>query len=259
MTSFLRAFPLEDIQVRSGGDGRTVEAYAAVFDTSVEITDFEGRYLEAIDPHAFDRTIAHKGTRFGVFYNHGATIHGTPSDRGSIPLGTPIEVVADAKGVRTVSRYNKTPLADEILESIRNGDIQGQSFSGRFVRSDKPTPRGGFRAGKDGALTTVRRMEIAMREYGPTPFPAYADAVVVGVRSLAEQLVGLSDEERAEIIRMAQQATRLDGDDPARDDSATSSQQEPGTEASPEDGHAARLKQFHHDRAEARKEGGPLS
>src|SRR5690349_1314009 len=36
-TTFTRSYPLDDIRIRSGGDGRTVEAYAAVFDTPSEI------------------------------------------------------------------------------------------------------------------------------------------------------------------------------------------------------------------------------
>lgn len=180
---FTRTFPLDDITIRSGGDGRTVEAYAAVFNSAVPISDSQGRYSEIIAPGAFNRTIAEKGVRFGVFYNHGLTLHGTPSDRGSMPIGTPLEVRADDKGLFTVTRYNKNPLADEALEAINSGAITGQSFAGRFINSDPQLPPGGFKAGADGALRTVTRTEIAMSEYGPTPFPAYSDAVIVGVRS----------------------------------------------------------------------------
>ena len=89
MTSFVRNYPLEDITIRSGGDGRTVEAYAAVFNVDTEIHDHQGQYLERISPQAFNRTIAHRGTSFGVFYNHGLTLQGTPSERASLPIGTP--------------------------------------------------------------------------------------------------------------------------------------------------------------------------
>jgi hypothetical protein len=44
-------------------------------------------------------------------------------------------------------------------------------------------PAGGYRRTKSG-LIVVRRMELGLREYGPTPFPAYADASVVSVRSV---------------------------------------------------------------------------
>lgn len=181
---FTRSYPIEDIRIRSGGDGRTVEAYAAVFGVEAPISDRDGQYAEKIDPAAFNRTLQHKGTNIGVLYNHGMTIYGTPSDRGSMPIGTPVEVPkADSRGLFTVTRYNNTPLADEVLEGIKSGSIRAQSFQGKFIRSDKQAPRGGFRASTDGALTVVTRQEIALKEYGPTPFPAYDDAVIVGVRA----------------------------------------------------------------------------
>jgi len=210
MTTFLRTVPLEDIQIRSGGDGRTVEAYAAVFNTPVQIADHQGVYREQIAPHAFTKTLNDNGLRFGVFYNHASTVQGTPSERASIPLGTPVEVKVDGRGLYTVSRYNKTPLADEVLESIRNGDITGQSFSGRFIGSDPKVPRGGFKPdARTGELTLVTRTEIALREYGPTPFPAYQAASITGVRSLAE----LMDSQTLE--RLLALATRLEDDGPA--------------------------------------------
>jgi phage head maturation protease len=44
-------------------------------------------------------------------------------------------------------------------------------------------PRGGFRADAAGACQLVTRQEINLREYGPTPFPAYSDAAIMGVRA----------------------------------------------------------------------------
>ncbi|TDE40505.1 hypothetical protein E1295_31900 [Nonomuraea mesophila] len=204
MTYFTRAFPLDDISIRSDGDGRTVVAYAAVFDTPTEIRDRDGHYLEEISRTAFDKSLGERGNRFGVLYNHGATLHGTPSERASVPLGTPLEVRADGRGLLTVTRYNRTPLADEVLEAIRNGDIRGQSFSGRMIQS-KPG-RGPWRP-RGGKLTTVTRTEIALREYGPTPFPAFEAAEIVGVRSLADRLAELGDDERAELARMLSPTT----------------------------------------------------
>lgn len=186
MNEFTRSFPLDDIKIRAGGDGRTVEAYAAVFGQEVPISDADGRYLERIDPSAFNKTLADKGTRFSVLYNHGMTIYGTPSDAGSMPIGTPLEVRADNRGLLTVTRYNNTPLGEATLEAIKSDSLRAQSFAGAFVRSDKPKPRGGFRADPSGALPVVTRQEINLREYGPTPFPAYSDAAIMGVRTLTD-------------------------------------------------------------------------
>jgi HK97 family phage prohead protease len=186
MSAFTRSFPLQDIQIRNDGSGRTVEAYAAVFNHETDISDQQGRYREQLHPSSFDRSIQQRGTKFGVFYNHALTLQGTPSEMASVPLGSPIEAPrTDGVGLITVSRYNRTPLADQVLESIRNGDITGQSFSGRFVRSEPGPDRssGKYRAARDGSLTLVTRMEVAMREYGPTPMPAYDVPMVLGVRA----------------------------------------------------------------------------
>lgn len=186
--TFVRSFALQDIAIRSGGDGRTVEAYAAVFDTPAEIVDGQGHYTEVIDRAAFNRTIANNATRVGVFYNHGLNLYGGASDRGSVPIGTPEEIRADHNGLLTVTRYNKTPLADEVLEAIRSGGIAGYSFTGRLIRSDPSRPpSGGFNRGRDGMLRTVRRHELGLQEYGPTPMPAYTEAAILGVRAAMAQ------------------------------------------------------------------------
>ena len=97
-TPFTRAFALEDITIRSDGTGRTVEAYAAVFGVPQTITDHEGAgYVETIARTEFDRTIAQRSGAFQVMFNHGLDMYGNPSDRFSMPIGTPVEVRADAK------------------------------------------------------------------------------------------------------------------------------------------------------------------
>lgn len=187
---FFRTYELEDIQImrsEQGGDGRTVEAFAAPFDQEAEIQDHEGHYVEVIDRSAFNRAIEHaaRGPRnpIRVMYNHGMTIHGTPAERFSIPIGVPVEIRADQRGLLTRTRYNETPLAQEILEAIRSGGITAQSFTGRIIRSDPQLRRGGrYSPDSGGRLTTVRRMELGLREYGPTPFPAYSGAEILGVR-----------------------------------------------------------------------------
>ena len=185
-----RTFPLEDIRINPDGDGRTVTAYAAVFDSPTPISDFEGDYIERIDPSAFNKAIkdaAHQGSRTGwltsVLFNHGMTTYGTPSDRGSLPIGTPLDIRADARGLLTVTRYSRSTLADEVLESIKAGAITAQSFQGRFLRSDKKGP---FRPDANGELTVVTRQEVTLKEYGPAVFAAYPDAEIIGVRHVTE-------------------------------------------------------------------------
>jgi HK97 family phage prohead protease len=188
---FSRIWELEDIRIVSraqgDGSGRLVEAYAAVFNVPAEIHDQHGDYNEENDPASFNRSIDHASraarSPFRCIYNHGMTIMGTPSDRGSIPIGTPEEVRAETRGLLTRTRYNETSLADDVLEAIRSGGITAQSYTGRILRSSPELRRGEkYRPGRDGRLITVRRLELALREYGPTPFPAFSGAEILGVR-----------------------------------------------------------------------------
>lgn len=199
-----RGVPITDLEVK----GRTVTAYAAVFDQPAEISDGHGHYMETIDRTAFNRTIKGAGAKAGVFYNHGMTIHGTPSESGSIPIGVPTAITADRKGLLTVSRYNGTPMADAVLEAMRDGAIPGYSFTGRIIRSNPESlPR---RRGEE--LPTIARMELGLKEYGPTPFPAYSGAEIVSMRSalLAERAI-MSDDELAEklLTLLLSRATRV--------------------------------------------------
>lgn len=213
MNLYARSWALDDIEISRSGDGRTVEAYAAVFDTPAEIHDQHGHYIEVIDRSAFNRTLSHGIERVGVFYHHGLTLHGTPSDLGSVPIGSPVEIRPDGRGLRTVSRFNRSALADAALEAIRAGDISGYSFRGRIFRSNpERIPRA-----RSGDLPTVTRHELGLAEYGPTPTPAYAEAGILAVRSteqLAADLAQLDEEARAELIRMLA-ATPQDPAEPA--------------------------------------------
>lgn len=234
-----RFWDLDDIEIMRGGDGRTVEAYAAVFDVPAEIKDAHGHYYEVINRSAFNRTISHGIGKVGFFYHHGMTLHGTPSDLGSVPIGSPVEIKADQKGLRTISRFNKSALADSVLEAIRAGDLRGYSFRGRIVQSTpNRIPRG-----RSGELPTIVRNELGLTEYGPTPTPYYADAGILAVRS-AQLLAGLDDEARQAVFRMFSAST------PTRDP-------EPETFATPtqglgaEDPHVERSETTHSGRQQS--------
>jgi HK97 family phage prohead protease len=184
---YTRSFPLDNIEVARSGDGRTVEAYAAVFNTPTMVRDEDGEYEEVIDPGAFNRTIDHarrSGRGIPVLFNHGKTLYGTPSERYSVPIGVADanEIRFDSKGMFTRARYHKTQAADEVLEAIRDGSITAYSFQGAFMRSDPMRPRGGYRR-SPGGVTTVRRTEATVKEFGPGTFAYYPEAAIVGMRA----------------------------------------------------------------------------
>lgn len=258
--TYERVFPLDDIQISRSGDGRTVEAYAATFDTPYEVRDQHGHYNEVITRTAFNRTLKGAGKDAVCVYNHGMTLHGTPDGMASLPLGKPLEIRPDGRGLLTVTRYNKGPWADSVLESIRNGDIKAQSFRGGIYRSD-PMGRVPRRRQLTEPLPTVTRHELGLTDYGPTPVAVNNDSAIVAVRSAADIIdaIGYLDaDERDELLRalhlsdtpfghteedpsdedpdllaeIAEEDTRDDADDST--DTATSDE-EPGAETPAED------------------------
>lgn len=192
VTELFRSYPLEDYRILRAADGepsgRVIEAYATVFDEPTEIKDHQGHYEEEIDRVAFNKRIADlQRSRTGfagakVFYNHAMTIHGTPSDRYSMPVAVCQEVRAETRGPVTRARYLDTPLGNEVLEMWLSGAISAQSFTGAIIRSTPELRRGEQYRPRNGQLTRVRRLELGLREFGPTPFPAYSGAELVGVR-----------------------------------------------------------------------------
>jgi phage head maturation protease len=187
-----RSYPLEEAHVvtRAEGDGsgRLVEAYCAVFGEAAEIYDHEGHYEEEIDGSAFNKRIAdvqRSRAGFGLvkcIYNHGMTLHGTPAERFSLPPAVCKHISAESRGVLTRSFYLDTPLGNELLEMWREGAISAQSFTGAIIRSSPELRRGEKHQPRSGQLTRVRRLELGLKEYGATPFPAYSGAELVGVR-----------------------------------------------------------------------------
>jgi phage head maturation protease len=191
-SELFRSYPLEDYHiVRTGeGDssGRVVEAYMTVFGEATEIRDHQGHYREDIDRAAFNKRIADlERSRNGfagakVFYNHGMTIHGSPSDRYSMPVAVCEGIRAESRGPLTRSRYLDTPLGNEVLEMWRSGAVTAQSFTGAIIRSSPELRPGEKYKPRNGQLPRVQRLELGLKEFGPTPFPAYQGAELVGVR-----------------------------------------------------------------------------
>jgi HK97 family phage prohead protease len=238
---YARSWALDDIEILRAADGfsdgRTVSAYAAIFDTPTEITDRHGHYMEVIDRKAFNRQLGLGIDRVGVFYHHGMTIHGTPSDLGSVPIGSPVEIRPDRKGLRTVTRFNATPLAESVLEAIKHGDVKGYSFSGRIFES---RPARVPRVSRSGALPTVTRTVLGLAEYGPTPAPAYVEAGILAIRAL----------------QMLASATPGHDDPDQATPPVTPDLGPDGAEDQPDDGHSARLRQRHLALKRAMRERG---
>lgn len=223
-----RYLPLDDLVTRSEGGERIIDAYAAVFDQPQEIRDRQGHYIETIAPTAFDRTIAQRAGKFQVIFNHGKDLYGNPAERFTMPYGVPLSVKADGKGLLTSTQISRTPLGDEIYQLAQDGAITGQSFSGATVETDKQP------AIQRGGLPRWTRLEIAVSEYGLTPFPTYMGAEVLAVRAnlhtldiedLIAYLADLPAEERAQVERSLAPADpgtgTVDPADPGTEDTSS--------------------------------------
>lgn len=211
----VRAAPLLDLEV--GSDGRTVTAYAATFGNSYPVSDEYGVYDEIINRAAFDRTLGMGFSgRVQPLFNHGRTLEGTPSEKWMSPLGVPLDIRAETKGLLTVTRYSKLPHAEEALQLIKDGAITAQSFRGSVFRSSSP------RRGANGR-TTIERTELGLRDYGPAVFAVNDRAGFVAIRSevLADRLAelgdDLTDEERTELARLLTEGTHGTAPAPAAD------------------------------------------
>lgn len=211
-----RMFSLEDLHVRSEGSGREVEAYAAVWrdqsgkPITTEVIDQDGHYREALTPTAFDRTIQMRGVNFGVLFNHGRTIDGSPNPMGTMPIGVALEVRADERGVFTRTRYLDNPLADHVLDAIKQGAIRAQSFSGLFRKSVRSFPDGRGA----GSLPLITRHQVEMREYGPAVFAAYPDAAILGTRAetFVRSLLATPPDQRLDWLQQFEGFTTPDED-----------------------------------------------
>ena len=240
---YRRMYPLENIEIlrteQAGPDGRPgviVEAYAAVFDQAAEIMDQEGHYVEEIDRTAFDTAIAFAARNTGglpanvkVLYNHGLTIQGTPAPEFQLPLGVPIDIKPESRGLLTRTRYDTDdPFTERVIGKIRQGAITAQSFTGRIIRSDPQLRRGEqHRPDSAGSLRTVRRLKLGLREYGPVLWPAYSGAEILGVRMSIPGGALDADEEYDDALALPPD----EGPAPA------------GSDPPPEEGHSARYHQ----------------
>lgn len=167
-----RAFDFEfDSDTR---DGRTLEGYAAVFDTPARIRDLQGDFDETIRPGAFKRSLA---VRTPVLQFD----HGKDPRIGGTPIGKIDALSEDSRGLHVRARLFTHPDVERVREAIAEGAVNGMSF--RFGVPDKGDVWG---RNADGVDTREIR-DADIHELGPVVFPAY-DQTSVSVRSLLSQL-----------------------------------------------------------------------
>ena len=142
-------------------DARTFEGYAATWD--------KDQVDDVIQMGAFAKSIneAFPAKRIKVLWQH------------SQPLGMPVEMREDARGLYVKGKISKTTLGDEALELMRDGVVDRMSI-GFIIPKDKSSydPDTGIRYIK----------EVKLMEFSPVTFPANEAAVITGVKQIRQAI-----------------------------------------------------------------------
>lgn len=171
----VRSFGFEfETRGRADSDGRTLEGYAAVFNSPTRIAAVGGDFDEVISPGAFTRSIRN---RMPVLQFE----HGRDPRIGAAPIGAIEDLSEDSTGLHVRAKLFDHPDIERVRQGIAARAITGMSFRFQVVDGgDRWERRSG---GVD--LRTVGDADV--HELGPVVFPAY-DTTTVSVRSLLAQL-----------------------------------------------------------------------
>lgn len=173
----VRMVPAGAAHLRTQDDtgGRTLVGYAAVFNSWTEIDSYEGRFMEAIDPAAFNRTLKNRAGKIKVLFDHGMDPH-----IGNKPLGKASVIKPDDTGLWTETPLAATSYNEDLRELIAVGAIDGMSFRMR-VKHDEWEDHPRASSHNPARLPERRIREVELFEFGPVTFPAY-EATSAGVR-----------------------------------------------------------------------------
>jgi len=111
------------VEVRKTGDAaesRTISGYAAVFDSDSKDMGF----IERLDKNCFDGVIERSDVV--ALYNHS---EGPGVLARSVNGEGTLKLEADEKGLRCEFEAPNTQLGNDMLESVKRGDIRGMSFA----------------------------------------------------------------------------------------------------------------------------------
>ena len=145
--------------------GRTIEGYAAVFGSDYEM--YEG-YKETIAAGAFDDTDM---SDVVALYNHNS--ENLPLARSTDGKGT-LNLSVDKHGLKFSFEAPETSEGNDLLVSIKRGDIQGCSFA--FTVSEQTITDNDI---TNECVRTINKIG-KLYDVGPVMFPAY-DATEVEV------------------------------------------------------------------------------
>jgi HK97 family phage prohead protease len=167
MSEFETRACVGELRVEQRGLSKFLTGYAIVFD---RLSEDLGGFREQIAPSAVDRTLTEKvDLRALVDHDPGKVL-------GRISAGT-LRVEKDARGLKVQIDPPMTSAGQDIVESVRRGDVTGMSFSFRTM------PDGDVWDFKTNPPTRTV-LDMLVREISAVSFPAYPQTEVA-MRSLA--------------------------------------------------------------------------
>ncbi|CUR63450.1 Peptidase U35, phage prohead HK97:Phage major capsid protein, HK97 [Leuconostoc gelidum subsp. gasicomitatum] len=182
-----RSYKLTNIEIRDGTDGRTITGYPVVFDKPSQNL---GGFIEYVDKTAF------KDVSFdNVYLLYG---HEFNNVLARVDAGT-LTISVDDTGVFFSATLPNTTLANDVIENIRVGNIQGMSFG--FTVADER-----WQTDVAVAVRTILKID-ELFEITLTPIPAYQDTkVAISQRDRAQRSSEL------ELIELNAIVRELEGD-----------------------------------------------
>lgn len=153
------------IEIRNDGEAPVVRGYAAVFNS--ESNDLGG-FIELIDEEAF-KDVLFDDVRALIDHESRYILGRTTS--GTLRIGT------DEKGLWYEYDSPKTSYANDLLESMKRGDITQSSFGFVIAKDGDNWERKG-----DTTYRTINKVE-RLFDVSPVTYPAYNDTTVA-MRSL---------------------------------------------------------------------------
>lgn len=149
-----RAWPVERLEVRAGGEGnKEIVGYAALFN---ELSLDLGGWRERIAPGAFKRSVLDNDVR--ALWDHDSKYV-----LGRNRSGT-LELDEDERGLGVVIRPPETGWANDLMLSMKRGDVSQMSF-GFYVRDEAWTE-------EDGLVVRVLR-DVDLFDVSVVTYPAY--------------------------------------------------------------------------------------
>lgn len=150
----LKTFELKDVATEE----RTFTGYAAAYNNE----DSDG---DVIEMGAFADSIKGNRDKIKILWQH----------KSAEPIGVPVEMREDEKGLWVKGKISKTARGDEALELMRDGVVSAMSVG--FIINEADYDENGLRHIKSGRLM----------EFSLVTFPANDQAVIQSVKEVNER------------------------------------------------------------------------